>query len=314
MVLIFTSNEDQSALEVKKWLMTFNEKVLLITPNILAKESTFYAELGNDYFRLDGEKIEVKNIKSVWYRKWPINKEISLLSKKKTSENNKIETWLKGELEQLSMFLFNYFEKYKWLCFPDSTRTNKLIQQKIALKIGLDCPKTFLTTVWKSKKKEYITKSIENNIMINFQNCLYTNYTENIIHFEDVFPSLVQEKIEKEYEVRVFYLNEKCYPMAIFSQSDEQTKTDFRRYNLNKPNRTVPYQLDDSIKEKIEELMQKLDLNTGSLDFIRCKKSNKLYFLEVNPQGQFGMVSKPCNYHLEKKIAVELVNMNHGTY
>jgi hypothetical protein len=26
-------------------------------------------------------------------------------------------------------------------------------------------------------------------------------------------------------------------------------------------------------------------------------------FLEVNPVGQFGMVSRPCNYQLERKVA-----------
>jgi hypothetical protein len=30
-------------------------------------------------------------------------------------------------------------------------------------------------------------------------------------------------------------------------------------------------------------------------------------FLEVNPVGQFGMVSAPCNYHLEKKVAELLI-------
>jgi hypothetical protein len=32
-----------------------------------------------------------------------------------------------------------------------------------------------------------------------------------------------------------------------------------------------------------------------------------IYFLEVNPAGQFGMVSTPCNYYLEEKIAEVLL-------
>ena len=32
-------------------------------------------------------------------------------------------------------------------------------------------------------------------------------------------------------------------------------------------------------------------------------------FLEVNPVGQFGWVSKNCNYYLEKKIALKLINL-----
>jgi D-alanine-D-alanine ligase-like ATP-grasp enzyme len=48
--------------------------------------------------------------------------------------------------------------------------------------------------------------------------------------------------------------------------------------------------------------MNKLDLNCGSIDMIVTPK-NEYVFLEVNPVGQFGMVSYPCNYNLEKKIA-----------
>ena len=33
---------------------------------------------------------------------------------------------------------------------------------------------------------------------------------------------------------------------------------------------------------------------------------NELVFLEINPVGQFGMVSSPCNYYLEKKVASKL--------
>jgi hypothetical protein len=31
-------------------------------------------------------------------------------------------------------------------------------------------------------------------------------------------------------------------------------------------------------------------------------------FLEVNPTGQYGMVSDPCNYYLDKKIAEYLID------
>jgi glutathione synthase/RimK-type ligase-like ATP-grasp enzyme len=48
--------------------------------------------------------------------------------------------------------------------------------------------------------------------------------------------------------------------------------------------------------------MDKLNLLTGSLDILK-DKNGKYYFLEVNPIGQFGMVSKPCNYYIEEQIA-----------
>ncbi len=120
------------------------------------------------------------------------------------------------------------------------------------------------------------------------------------------FPSLFQVYVEKDVELRVFYLEEKFYTMAIFSQLDKQTKIDFRNYNDENPNRNVPYLLPKEIKKKLKKLMKKLNLNTGSIDLI--KTPNKKYvFLEVNPTGQFGFVSKPCNYYLEDEIAKKLI-------
>ncbi len=34
----------------------------------------------------------------------------------------------------------------------------------------------------------------------------------------------------------------------------------------------------------------------------------KYVFLEINPEGQFGMVSHPCNYYLERELALTFIN------
>jgi pyruvate carboxylase len=68
----------------------------------------------------------------------------------------------------------------------------------------------------------------------------------------------------------------------------------------------VPYKLPDNVEEMILKLMKKMGYNSGSVDFIVDKQFNH-YFLEVNPVGQFGMVSYPCNYFIEKEIAKDLM-------
>jgi glutathione synthase/RimK-type ligase-like ATP-grasp enzyme len=83
---------------------------------------------------------------------------------------------------------------------------------------------------------------------------------------------------------------------------DTQTKVDFRNYNHVKPNRTVPFKLPADIAARISRLMAALELETGSLDLVKTT-DGRYVFLEVNPVGQFGMVSIPCNYHLEQRVA-----------
>ena len=63
------------------------------------------------------------------------------------------------------------------------------------------------------------------------------------------------------------------------------------------------------IKEKILSFAKYFNLNSGSFDIIKDKKG-KYIFLEVNPVGQFGMVSQPCNYNLEQKIAKYLIKIS----
>jgi glutathione synthase/RimK-type ligase-like ATP-grasp enzyme len=93
--------------------------------------------------------------------------------------------------------------------------------------------------------------------------------------------------------------------MAIFSQKNKKTKIDFRNYDDELPNRNVPYQLPKSVEGKLIQMLDFLDYTTGSIDLIKTK-SGDYVFLEINPVGQFGMVSYPCNYYLEEKIAIHL--------
>ena len=92
------------------------------------------------------------------------------------------------------------------------------------------------------------------------------------------------------------------FPMAIFSQKDKKTQLDYRNYNQEKPNRNIPYILPNKIQDKLQLLMDKLGLDSGSIDMI-VTPEGEYVFLEVNPTGQFGWVSVNCNYYLEEKIA-----------
>ncbi|SJL19874.1 hypothetical protein PGIN_3-3_00944 [Porphyromonas gingivalis] len=117
---------------------------------------------------------------------------------------------------------------------------------------------------------------------------------------------MVQKAIPKQFEVRVFFLMGECFSMAIMSQDDENTETDYRKYNFDNPNRFLPFQLPKNIEDKVVDLMAELSLNTGSIDFILTPE-NEYIFLEVNPTGQFGMVDYSCNYGLHEKVANILI-------
>lgn len=121
------------------------------------------------------------------------------------------------------------------------------------------------------------------------------------------FPfTLFQVYIDKEFEVRSFFLDGNFYSIAIFSQNDSQTRIDFRNYNRKKPNRTIPFNLPEDIKKRLLCFLKKAKLRMGSFDLIKSTKG-QYYFLEINPVGQFGMVSFPGNFYLEKRLAKYLI-------
>jgi ATP-GRASP peptide maturase of grasp-with-spasm system len=215
-------------------------------------------------------------------------------------------TGTRFKIEEFINYLL--LKKVKTLGNPFLIDPNKLQVLEIANEIGLQTPKTTICqssqeTFFYFGKKPFITKLLvplqmeKDKKRLNFFT-LDTTHNELSSTFS---PSLFQEKIEKKYEIRVFYLNGQCYCKAIFSQNDKKTEVDYRNYNLKKPNRVVPFLLPKNITSKLKILMDRLKLDTASIDLI-VNKQNEFVFLEVNPVGQFSDMSMECNYFLEKKI------------
>jgi glutathione synthase/RimK-type ligase-like ATP-grasp enzyme len=123
---------------------------------------------------------------------------------------------------------------------------------------------------------------------------------------DDFFPSFIQKKIEKLFEIRVFCLENKFYAACIFSQNDSKTLIDFRNYNYDKPNRIVPFELPNDLIEKLKKLLSIIDIDACSIDIV-INTNNEYVFLEVNPIGQFEFVGIPCNYKLDQKLAKYLI-------
>jgi len=195
----------------------------------------------------------------------------------------------------------------------DISKIDVLINAK---KIGLNIPETIITTSaarFKEFVKKYtkvVSKPIVNPVFIkDFRsNVTFNMYTEvltenNMPLFESksIFPSLVQNYIEKLFEIRVYIIGKKFYPMAIFSQFNTKTQFDFRNHDNQNPNKIVPYKLSYKIKLKLLRLMKLYNMNNASIDLI-YSPDNILYFLEINPFGQFNFYTKCCNYFVEKEI------------
>jgi ATP-GRASP peptide maturase of grasp-with-spasm system len=272
------------------------------------------------------EYIKSRDIKSIWYRRDTFTHFRQNFLPEIEKENfyadvikNLFDEYLYG-----ANAMYNCIEqnKKKLGNFRKSS-LNKIETLILAKKYGIDIPNTIVTNTktdienFRQRKKNIVTKSISESFDLkktkNEQTEKYRNYTEEVTEevVENIpnkfFYSLFQEKLDKDIEIRTFFLDGKCYSMAIFSQLNNQTSVDFRKGDGKINNRNVPYNLPKKLEKKINCLMKELDLNTGSIDIVKTK-DGRFVFLEVNPIGQYIIVSYPCNYHLDKKIAEFLSN------
>ncbi|RAJ83464.1 ATP-GRASP peptide maturase of grasp-with-spasm system [Chitinophaga dinghuensis] len=257
---------------------------------------------------------------TIWFRRWMSGKATMFSSLEIGGDANLINVYnfLRKENATIREYFLHNLKTNKTLGNPSKDALNKLEVLVAAAQAGMDIPRSIVTSSkqhlleFRQSVPDIIVKSLCNPAMYSYEGSNYVSYTATFNEAQlaalpaTFHPSLVQENIPKAYELRVFYLDGACYAMAIFSQSNNQTAVDFRRYDRATPNRNVPYKLPAELSAKIGRLMQLIDLNCGSIDIVRTPEG-KYYFLEVNPVGQFGMVSFPCNYFLEEKIADWLI-------
>ncbi len=266
-------------------------------------------------------RLVLNELKACWYRRGAVHLRIKnqfpIEIEKPLSE--RVFTHMKAEARACEDYINFIIESLPRINTYNRRDVNKLIILDIASRIGLKIPKTLVTT----KKEIYLStfgnnqKTITKSIHTGFDYMRvndegkeerYSTYTE-VLDFLNLpnsfFPSKFQEKIEKEADIRVFYLFGDFYTMAIMSQDNPQTSTDFRKYDNIKPNRRFPAKLPFEVEQKLDSLMRAIELESGSIDLI-LTKDGEFIFLEVNPVGQFNMVSVPCNYNLEKIFAHKL--------
>jgi ATP-GRASP peptide maturase of grasp-with-spasm system len=319
MVNIFSNSEDSTTDDVIEYLRYFSS-IEIQRVHDYSEYSGLTISINNegDSVELNDTQNKEYNVKqnAGWLRRGVLSFNIPINLE---SFNTRIKTHITQELSYLREFIYSYSLKIG--NFQKEINNNRLTNILVAKECGLKIPDTIVTSSrvdllsFVKKHTLIITKPIHNghlsfehdNIKYHCKGITLLDY-KFVSNLETRFcPSLFQEYIEKDMELRIFYLNGKFFPMAIFSQLDEMTRYDYRNYNKVKPNRDVPFKLNLEIENKLSEFMKRVGLETGSIDIILTPQG-EYYFLEVNPTGQFGWVSVDCNYYIEREIALNLIN------
>lgn len=318
MILIFSKSNDISTDDVQIWMNYLGIK------NVRLNEDYFISsfEISKDSCELvyQNFKLDLDKFSGFYYRR--PGGTVPLLTANNITQATYNNYLIEYEYKTIYEFLDKKIKAKTHLNSIFDYKHQKLEYLFEASNIGLNVPEWIIASDTAKIKKFLAEKG---RVITKALNMPYFRipsengetefaYSTNEITLKDIesvetktnktnlFPTFFQEYVDKKFEVRSFCLNSKFYSMAIFSQQSDQTKIDYRKYNREKPNRAVPFNLPLEIEEKALNLVNKFKLNSCSIDFI-YSTDNKFYFLEINPIGQFKWVSQNCNYYIEKETA-----------
>lgn len=330
MILIDTDIDDQSTDDVQDWLYYFNiqEKVSRCNGLQYVNQISINLESKSKFqfkYNCQSQVINSSTIRAYWYRRGTNLVYNSLLSDDCSMERGEGYNSILNYLFEENRMTFDAINKLKNEVFPfignhRHNSTNKLINLINASKCGLLIPETLASNdkeevehflkehgkviVKNIAQAAFIQQQITNDRQLNidFDNFIVDENNREAILKESFEFTLFQKYVNKRLELRIFFLEGQFFTSAIFSQSNELTKVDYRNYDSKRPNRVVPFNLPDSIKKKILRFMKVSDMNCGSIDMIYTENL-KFYFLEVNPIGQFQANDQRCNFYIPRHIA-----------
>lgn len=222
------------------------------------------------------------------------------------------------EVRQTLEGLYKILRQAYWISDIDAIRKaeNKIYQQLLAKEIGFQIPKGIITNhpddfhkFVESNKGDSIIKPIYSGQIgwPEMQNVVFTSKLDSKPQSQQIelCPSYLQEEIEKRYDVRVTVIGDKIFAARIDSQSNQETKTDWRVGENILPHEAIS--LPESIKKKCIELLRKLNLQFGAIDFIETPRGEYI-FLEINPNGQWAWIETQTGMLISDTIAKQLVN------
>jgi len=114
-------------------------------------------------------------------------------------------------------------------------------------------------------------------------------------------PSIFQEIVEKEFDLRVTVIGRKVFACAI----NRRNGTEDLDYRTGITNDQLDYQihsLPEDVSTMCLQMLDFLGLQFGAFDFI-FNKSGEYIFIELNPNGQWGWIEEATNLPMAKAMA-----------
>lgn len=262
---------------------------------------------------VDGTRVRLGDCVGVW--QW------HAAPPKPSDEDEAIERYVRREWELVLRALAACSSAGKWINHPpraDWLEANKLAQAKLAVEAGFDVPPTLVsndpdrilafarqhgTVAVKSQGGAWRARPEGPVEFAYTQCCTYAELDASRDALSRA-PVVVQPYLDKADELRVTVVDTTVFACRIDSQASERTRLDWRRDVDAAPHHLVDMQpLDEA---RVLALARAAGLRYAAIDLLRAR-DGRTYFLDLNPQGQFGWIEARTGAPITRTLASALL-------
>lgn len=313
-VLLIGSHEDPhvhllarqvEALKFHALILDANSKSNFLTHKICAQNASILRAISSN-----GERIDLSKVISVWNRLKPLIPAPSAGPLETSSGEFAQREW-KTVLQSLRMFL----RDAKWVNDVDNQFkiSSKPTQLQIARDLGFTIPDTVITNdpneVLEMFAKHYriIYKPLNGFVFPDQTGILTSEISkETVLDRQSNIkraPGIYQNFIEKAYELRITVVGSEVFPALIRTPKTGLASIDWRHAHFESIFEKCTFEGRE--RTRLLDFHDAVGLRFAAYDFA-VSQGGKLYFLEVNPAGQFLWLEQALGLQITKAIARHL--------
>lgn len=311
MILIVTSKRDLTSDFVVLELQRKGLEYLRLNTEDLPK-GTFYCEPGLDdswHFDLEGLSFDLSQVKAAYFRRPGAPETLPDIAEVE-------QAYSAGEWQATLQSMY-WAVGNRWLNAPHAIALaeDKIRQLAAARRFGFLIPQTLIgnsptAAVAFAAEGSVVGKPLRNAVLkghptdrIVFTSRVRINAQTDPLSIR-ACPLILQREVKKWYDVRATVVGDMVFAATIDSQVHPETEVDWRRSSMPDLVHSA-YDLPEDIARKCVELTRSLDLRFGALDFV-LDPEGQLWFLEINPNGQWAWIETRTGHPIAAAIVAEL--------
>lgn len=227
--------------------------------------------------------------------------------------------YAQSSIWHLTHQLYSLFPDAVWVSdyFAAQRAEHKSLQLITAQQLGFAVPETIITSDPKraqqfiSRHPATIIKSLSavgpivNGDMLLFYSMRVTPDIDLDFENLNIGPAIFQQAVEVDHDLRITVVGDKIFPAAIVADAEKDLSIGVRDWRIGNYLGELSIEacaLPEDAQQQCFALVKTLGLRFGAIDMVMDKKG-QLWFLEINPNGQWGFVEHATQQPIGKAMA-----------